>query len=149
MGNFEHLFVLGLVIIALLDRFLIRRKSVQLNSIGMGVVKGGALAFPVSLSVRSCWVSDAQVEYWLKDLKNPTVVIAGKTRTVDTSIRGVREEYLLINSRYLEPARWDLRVRITNGNCRLNPFYRIFPMHEVMEKQYTITTDEGGRWNVQ
>ncbi|HBT4785583.1 TPA: lysis protein [Klebsiella variicola subsp. variicola] len=149
MANFEHFFVLLMVLIALADRFILRRKSVQLQSIGMGVMKGEAVAFPVSLSIRRCWVSDAQVEYWLKDLKNPSVVIAGKTRTVDTAISGIREEYLLINSRYLEPARWDLRVRITNGNCRLNPFYRIFPMHEVMEKQYTITEVEGGRWNVE
>lgn len=149
MANFEHFFVLLMVLIALADRFILRRKSVQLQSIGMGVMKGEALAFPISLAIRRCWVTDAQVEYWLKDLKNPSVVIAGKTRTVDTAVSGVREEYLLINSRYLEPARWDLRVRITNGNCRLNPFYRIFPMHEVMEKQYTITAVEGGRWNVE
>lgn len=124
-----------------------RRKSVRITGIGDAVSKENALAFPVSLRVGHSWVSDAQIEYWLQDLKNPSVVISGKTRPVDSSKHGMREEYLLIDTRYLESAQWDLKVKLTNGNCRLNPFYRIFPIRDVFERQFTIKQDEKGGWN--
>ncbi|ECE4679749.1 lysis protein [Escherichia coli] len=148
MANFENYFILIMAAAALIDRFIFRRKSVFITAIGKAVVKESALAFPVSLSVKRSWISDAQIEYWLQDLKNPSVVISGKTRTIDTSKRGKREEYLLIDTRYLEPARWDLKVKLTNGNCRLNPFYRIFPINDVIVRHFTITNKGKGGWNV-
>lgn len=149
MTNIEHYFVLLMVAVAIFDRFVLRRKSVLLKGIGRAVSKTEALAFPIMLYVRHSWISDARIEYSLQDLNNPSVVISGKTRGIDAARRGIRQEFLLINSRYLEAGRWDLRVKISNGNCRLNPLYRIFPQSEMLEKQYTISAVEGGGWNVE
>ena len=107
MANFENYFILIMAAAALIDRFIFRRKSVFITAIGKAVVKESALAFPVSLSVKRSWISDAQIEYWLQDLKN-----------------------------------------LTNGNCRLNPFYRIFPINDVIVRQFTITNKGKGGWNV-
>ncbi|EKS6507024.1 lysis protein [Enterobacter cloacae] len=148
MGS-EHYFLIFMCGLALFDRFAIRRKSALIISIGAAAVKPYALAFPILLDIRRSWISDAHIEYSLQDLNNPMVVITGKTRPLDVTRRGSREEFLLINTRYLESGRWDLKVRIFNGNCRLNPLYRIFPLSHVMEKQYTINIDPEGRLNVE
>jgi hypothetical protein len=148
MAKIEHYFFVLMIIAALIDRFVFMRKSVKLKGVGHCVTKGTVLAFPVSLDIRCGWISDAQIEYWLQDLNDPSVVITGKSRTINTAITGLRQEYLLINSRYLDAGRWDLRVKITNGNCRINPLYRIFPIHEVMEKQYTVSVSASGGWDV-
>ncbi|EEX8327084.1 lysis protein [Escherichia coli] len=147
MGNFGNYFIFIMAFVAIIDRFIFRRKSVDILSIGDAVVKESAIAFPVSLRVKRSWVSNAQIEYWLQDLKNPSVVISGKTRPVDASKRGEREEYLLIDTKYLEPTKWDLKVTLTNGNCRLNPLYRIFPINDCIERQFTIEKREGD-WDV-
>ncbi|EIH4817230.1 lysis protein [Escherichia coli] len=147
MGNFENYFIFIMIVAGLIDRFIFRRKSVSIMSIGEAVIKKSAIAFPISLHVKRSWISDAQVEYWLQDLKNPSVVISGKARQVDASKRGEREEYLLIDTRYLESAQWDLKVRLINGNCRLNPLYRIFPINDVIERQFSIEKIDGG-WDV-
>ena len=48
--------------VAIIDRFIFRRKSVEILSIGDAVVKESAIAFPVSLRVKRSWVSNAQIE---------------------------------------------------------------------------------------
>lgn len=148
MAN-EHIFLILMFGLALFDRFVIRRKSALIQSIGAAVVKPYALAFPILLDIRRGWISDAHIDYCLQDLNNPMVVISGKTRALDVSRRGTREEFLLINTRYLESGRWDLKVRIFNGNCRLNPLYRIFPLSHVMERQYTIDINAEGVLHVE
>lgn len=149
MNNFEHYLLILMVVLTAFDRVMLRRKNVVLHRIGAAHLKPEALAFPITLDVRRGWLSDARVEYSLQDLKNPSVVIAGKTRAIDTSRKGRREEFLLINSRYIESGLWDLRVRVINGNCRLNPLYRIFPLVDFMEKQYRITSNGEGGWHVE
>lgn len=150
MANVEQYFIIYLmVLIALVDRYGFRRTSVVLEGIGKGVVKGSAIAFPVSLNIRHHWFSNAQVEYWLQDQKNPTFVIAGRKRTVAIGKCGRKEEYLLIDTKYLEEGEWDLKVKITNGNCRLNPLYRISPIYAMAEKTYTITVNGQEGWHVE
>lgn len=91
MGNFGNYFIFIMAFVAIIDRFIFRRKSVEILSIGDAVVKESAIAFPVSLRVKRSWVSNAQIEYWLQDLKNPSVVISGK-RDQLTPQNAVREK---------------------------------------------------------
>ena len=87
-------------------------------------------------------------QYSLRDSKNPTAVITGKTRPLDLSVKGMNEEYLLIDQRYLEAGTWLLSVRVTHGNSRMNPLYRIFPVQESITRSYGVTKDEQGVFSV-
>ncbi|EDF7748414.1 lysis protein, partial [Salmonella enterica subsp. enterica serovar Derby] len=52
MGNFGNYFIFIMAFVAIIDRFIFRRKSVEILSIGDAVVKESAIAFPVSLRVK-------------------------------------------------------------------------------------------------
>lgn len=144
----KHLAFALLIAVVVIDRYLVKRVSVKLTGIGGAVVKGNALAFPIKVKVQRRGIGDAQVDYSLRDLRNPSVVITGKSRFIDSSLPGAREEYLLINTRYLEPADWELVVRVTNSNCRLNPLYRIFPLQKTVIKRYALGLTSEGGWHV-
>ncbi|STL59082.1 Uncharacterised protein [Escherichia coli] len=82
MGNFGNYFIFIMAFVAIIDRFIFRRKSVEILSIGDAVVKESAIAFPVSLRVKRSWVSNAQIEYWLH---RPEKSICGYFRENATS----------------------------------------------------------------
>lgn len=91
MGNFGNYFIFIMAFVAIIDRFIFCRKSVEILSIGDAVVKESAIAFPVSLRVKRSWVSNAQIEYWLQDLKIHLWLFQGK-RDQLTPQNAVREK---------------------------------------------------------
>lgn len=148
MMELKHLAFVALIATLLIDRLLLKRVSVKLLGIGNAVLKENALAFPMRISTHRSGIGEARVDYFFRDLRNPSVVISGKSRSIDCRERGVREEYLLINNRYLDPAQWELVVRVTNSNCRLNPLYRIFPLVATQTKRYSLTKADDGSLHV-
>lgn len=150
MIDLQNLFIGAMVAAALGDRFIFTRKKVSLVSCGTATVRDHAIAFPVRFNI-SCAgkLTGASVEYWLRDSNNPTVVISGKQRTLDLSKKGVSDEFLLIDTRHLATAEWVLTVRVTHGNSRLNPLYRIFPLQETITQKYQIVKTEKGEFNVE
>lgn len=146
--DLKHFGFVALVLILLIDRYVIRRVSVRLLGIGDAIVKGPALAFPMKISTHRRGIGEARVDYFFRDLRNPSVVISGKSRTIDCRHRGTREEYLLVNTRYVDPAEWELVVKVTNSNCRLNPLYRIFPITSSQTRRYKLTKSTAGSLHV-
>lgn len=149
MMNIQEYCFYGMAALAVIDRFIFKRKKINLVECGDAVVRGGnTLAFPVRFNVTCSRLTGAMIEYDLRDSKNPTLVIAGKTRTLDLSAKGGNQEYLLIDQRYLEAGTWLLSVRITHGNSRSNPLYRIFPLQESLTRNYHVKKDEQGVFSV-
>lgn len=146
--DIQNYFLAGMFIAAAFDRFILKRKQVVLKGAGEGVAKGCAVAFPVSFQVNCLKLKGAQIEYWLRDSNNPTAVITGKTRPLDYAPKGLNQEYLLIDTRYLTEGTWMLTIRITHGNSRTNPLYRIFPLQETVSRIYGIAKSEEGVFRV-
>jgi hypothetical protein len=146
--DLKHIAFMVLIVILFIDRYVLKRVSVRLLGIGSAVLKENAVAFPMKISTHRGGIGDARVDYFFRDLRNPSVVISGKSRTIDCSNRGTREEYLLISTRYLDPAEWELVVRVTNSNCRLNPLYRIFPLIASQTRRYALTKTSEGELHV-
>ncbi|KMJ46716.1 hypothetical protein AB204_02585 [Xenorhabdus khoisanae] len=124
--------------VAVIDRIFFQRKQVIILNIGDSTDRGRAMAFPVMFKNKVHPLKGALIEYWLRDTNNPTTVINGKARTLDISKKGVNEEYLLIDKKYLTSGAWELHVRVTHGNCRWNPLYRLFPVQSHRQKSYSI-----------
>lgn len=150
MIDYQNLFITAMAAAMVVDRCAFARKKVSLLGCGAATVRGNALAFPVRLSIACVGkLAGAKIEYWLRDSNDPTVVISGKQRTLDLSPKGVSEEFLLIDTRYLEPGEWSLTVRVTHGNSRLNPLYRIFPLQDTVTKTYQLSKSEQGEYCVE
>lgn len=150
MIDIQNLFIAAMATAMVVDRSVFARKKVELMGCGEAVVRDNALAFPIKFDIACAGkLTGAKVEYWLRDSNNPTVVISGKQRTLDLSPKGISEEFLLIDNRYLESGAWELTVRLTHGNSRLNPLYRIFPLQNTVTKKYQLTKSEQGEFNVQ
>ncbi|MDC9615444.1 lysis protein [Xenorhabdus khoisanae] len=124
--------------VAVIDRIFFQRKQVIILNIGDSIDRGRAIAFPVMFKNKVHPLKGALIEYWLRDTNNPTTVINGKARTLDISKKGVNEEYLLVDKKYLTSGAWELHVRVTHGNCRWNPLYRLFPVQSHRQKSCSI-----------
>ncbi|MDU4129515.1 MULTISPECIES: lysis protein [Pantoea] len=150
MIDYQNLFITAMAAAMVVDRCALARKKVSLLGCGVATVRGNALAFPVRLNIACVGkLAGAKIEYWLRDSNDPTVVISGKQRTLDLSPKGVSEEFLLIDTRYLEPGEWSLTVRVTHGNSRLNPLYRIFPLQDTVTRTYQLSQSEQGEYRVE
>ncbi|MBD2780808.1 lysis protein [Xenorhabdus sp. 42] len=124
--------------LAVIDRIFLQRKQVIILNIGNSIDRGRAIAFPVMFENKVNRLKGALIEYWLRDTNNPTTVINGKARTLDISKKGMNEEYLLVDKKYLTSGAWELHVRVTHGNCRWNPLYRLFPVQSHRQKSCSI-----------
>jgi len=150
MIDYQNLFITAMAAAMVVDRCAFARKKVSLLGCGVATVRGNALALPVRLSIACAGkLAGAKIEYWLRDSNDPTVVISGKQRTLDLSPKGVSEEFLLIDTRYLEPGEWSLTVRVTHGNSRLNPLYRIFPLQDTVTRTYQLSKSDEGDYRVE
>lgn len=144
MSTYQDAVIGGLVVIALADRFLLRRRKVRIREIGdPTIISGKAIAFPISIEAKKGKITGTQVEYWLRSKADPTIVISGKRRTMEFALKGNSREFLLIDNRYVESGEWLLTVRIVHGNSRVNPLYRVFPLHETLSRKFKITKDRG------
>jgi hypothetical protein len=115
------------ILLALMDRFIMRRGRCQLLSVSGGGFKDGFYRVGISFNAYPPLMF-SQVSYTLRDANHPTTVITGKTRTLEFSRRGLNSEFLLVKSELLTPGDWIVDVKIESIGCRINPFYKICPI---------------------
>lgn len=144
MVSYEQTAILGIAAACFVDRFILGRRKIDLISIGEPkAAMDNAIAFPVCLKAKRNSVTGAQIEYWLRDKRDPTTVISGKARTLEFTEKGESRENLLIDTRYLDASIWSLTVRITHGNSRINPLYRLFPIRKILNREFIIYKRDG------
>lgn len=136
---------LGVVIAAALaDRFGWKRKQAVISDIGDEEYRDddNVIRFPVGFKTTRTNIKGAQVEYCLRDKNDPSTVITGKTRSLFFSKKGVTREYLFFSRKYLKAGDWVLQVRMTHGDCRVNPLYRLFPIQTTQEKNFYLPEEK-------
>lgn len=140
MGDFSMYLIWSVVavLLALMDRFIIRRGRCELIEITDGGYKDGFFRVGISFHAFPPLIF-SQVSYTLRDVDHPTTVIAGKARTLEFSRRGVNSEFLLVKSELLSEGQWIADVKIESIGCRINPFYKIHPITSHMQREIHIT----------
>ncbi len=132
------IFATGAVVAAMIDRLLIERKSIELVELGSPTLRDEFIDFPMKYISLSKKLRGAQVEYWLFNNNDPSHIFSGRHRTLDLANPGVNSEYLSFKREYMVDGCLTLAVRITHGDCRWNPLYRLFPLQSTVKKQITI-----------
>lgn len=123
-----------LIVLALVDRFVLRRGRVCIQSLARQPPYMDKYCFSVRFHARGLLMY-SQIEYHLRSKKDPTMVIVGKTRTLAFAKAGNNHETLLFDKSYVQSGEWELCVSVTNQGSRINPFYMIFP------QTHMITTE--------
>lgn len=121
----------------IVDRCLLKRRKVEISNINRDENDGSYVRFVLNFKI-SNKLHNAKVKYTLRDLKNPSTVIAGKTRTLEFSSIGDNSEYLLFNKKLIKPGDWVLDVKIESSGSRLNPLYKLFPIITTIRKGFYI-----------
>lgn len=136
------LFVAGAAAVAVFDRMVLTREKIDVLELGHPVVRDGFLDFPIKY-INSCRkLKGACVEYWLYNDEDPAHVLSGKMRTLDLAHIGLNSEYLSFKREYLIPGDWTFAVRVTHGDCRWNPLYRLFPVQTKTHTHLKITGEQ-------
>lgn len=133
------IFATGAVLLAVADRLIVERKAIDCMELGEPSLREGFIDFPMKYVNRRRKLRGARVEYWLFNTEDPTHVITGKHRTLDLANNGVNQEYLSFRREYLVDSSLVLAVRITHGDCRWNPLYRLFPLQTTVKKQFSLS----------
>ncbi|WP_413113360.1 hypothetical protein [Thaumasiovibrio sp. DFM-14] len=129
----------GVLVLALADRFILRRGAVKLikaeRSTGIKGYRRFALSF--QKTKRTCL---SEMNYVLRDKQDPSTVIAGKPRSLESAETGiVVREYLLFSDKLpMAKGPWVLDVRVETTGSRINPFYKIFPLISVIREDIQI-----------
>lgn len=143
-----------LIIVALLmaDRFLVRRGRIELTDLsGAGFVtqtnpkrpQSKELFYRLHIAFRAFPpLIFSRVTYTIRDLNCPTTVVSGKSRTLDFSLHGHNQEFLLIRADLLATGAWVADVRVESLGCRINPLYKIFPLASHMRTEVMIALPE-------
>lgn len=124
----------GALVAAIVDRVVLARKKIVVLDLGEPVERGEFIDVPFRYVNHCPNLRGAWVEYWLKDENNPALVLSGKHRTLDLSPVGLNAEFLSFRKEYVTEGEWTLYVRVTHGDCRWNPFYRLFPLQSTVKK---------------
>lgn len=149
MGDWSIIsWTLIIVVLLMADRFLVRRGRIELTELsGAGFVEQAnpkrpqakELFYRLHIAFRAYPpLIFSRVTYTIRDLNCPTTVVNGKSRTLDFSMRGHNQEYLLIRTDLLATGAWVADVRVESLGCRINPLYKIFPLASHMRKEVMI-----------
>ncbi|CAH0543094.1 hypothetical protein [Vibrio marisflavi] len=133
---------LAVVVVALFDRFVLRRNAVKIVNISK--MKDSELV-RFSLGFKSSQaITSGTVTYSLRNKKRP-VAIVSKSRPLDFSKSGLNLEYLTFSREKLEKeagehleGTWVLDVKIERSCSRLNPLYKIFPTVARHQEEFHI-----------
>ena len=136
----------GAALAAIVDRVVVQREKIDVLDLGDPEYRGEFVDFPFRYFNRTDRLKGARVEYWLFNEENPAHIVSGKHRTLDLSPIGLNAEYLSFKTEYATPGYWTLAVRITHGDCRWNPLYRLFPLQSTVKKHITL---QGGTPNAE
>lgn len=133
-----------LVVLALADRFIVRRQGLVFERIG-GVTHDkvrGAYVFECTFRNKSIIkLRGAKVSYYIFDDSDPSNILSGKEISLNSLKKGEQNVNLLISDKYVVPGRWDIVAEMTYGNCIWNPLYRLFPYRTTLKKQHKLSKD--------
>lgn len=136
--------VAALCFVAVIDRFVFRRKALMGLSLGELEFTNNAARVPFSFQPSKKRFKGACLSYDFRDASHPTTVIPGRNRPLERGTRGINSEYLYIAREKIHSAgEWVMTVRIVHGDSLWNPLYRIFPMEYVQTRTYRIDSLEG------
>lgn len=133
----EYIFALFLIALAAIDRFYFKRRSIDLQNVYHAGTDESSLKFALGFSISQKLKSSSLV-YTLRDVKNPSTVIAGKPRTLDFSAIGASEEYLIFPKHLVKDGKWRLDVKAVSTGSSINPLYKIFPITSVMSREFDV-----------
>ena len=85
-----------------------------------------------------CNLKHYRIEYYLQNTDDPKVVIAGKSRSMSTSVKGKNRETLLLNEKLIKPGKWQLVVEVKQDRHPVNPFYSLFPVNNKITKEFIL-----------
>ena len=131
-------FATAALIAAIADRLVLQRHKLEMIGIGVAEQKKGVLRIPLQYINRAKRLKGARVEFWLRDSDHPTTIIPGEHRTLDLAVHGLNNEFLTFKPGEVRPGRWQLHVRVTHGDCRWNPLYRLFPLQTILRESVFI-----------
>lgn len=135
-------FATSAIIAAIADRVVLQRNKLDEFSIKQPVHQNGLICFPMKYRNHLRHLKGAHVEYWLRNDDCPTTVITGRHRTLDLARMGENEEYLSFSETDVSPGIWSIHIRVTHGDCRWNPLYRLFPLQTTIRQQVIIRYGE-------
>lgn len=133
-----------LIAVALADRYVWKRKQAVICDIGEEGYDDtdNVIRFPVSFKTTRSNIKGARMEYCLRDKNDPSTVITGKSRSLFFNTKGITREYVFFSRKYLKAGDWVLQVRMTHGDCRINPLYRLFPIQTMQEKTFILPAEK-------
>ncbi|MGX9459428.1 hypothetical protein ACWU37_21090 (plasmid) [Photobacterium damselae subsp. damselae] len=124
----------GIAVSAALDRFVLKRRMVTINSIHRASNDDQYVRFVIDFDVKQK-LRTATITYTLRDKEHPATVIAGKTRTLEFSNVGNNSEYLLFNKKLINNGDWLLDVKVESSGSRINPLYKLFPIVSTVNRK--------------
>jgi hypothetical protein len=129
---------IALLLVAVIDRYLIRKGTVQLVSIKPGPYRDEFARFELEFNSNQRFIK-SELTYTVRDKEHPTTVIQGKSGTLDFSKKGLNREFLLIDKKLLCSGPWIVDVKVTTTGSRLNPLHKIFPIETHIKQEVEIT----------
>lgn len=133
----EIISIVAVCTIAALDRFYLKRRCVDINSIYQAQSDDLTHRFVIGFSINEKLLSSS-ITYTLRDKNNPKTVVSGKPRTLEFSPTGANEEYLLFPRHLIKSGKWILDVKVTSFGSRINPFYKLFPITKTESREFQI-----------
>ena len=130
----DMVFLLFVVLALAFDRWVLKRGTVKASGIEFYDTNNGYHRFELKFNAKLP-LKFTQIQYELRDCNQPTLVLTGKTRTLDFSNEGENSELLLIESKlFNQDTDWNAHIKITSAGSRLNPFYKIFPAVSIIDR---------------
>lgn len=133
--------VSAIVVAAIMDRFCLQRSALKNLRLGTLEYVSQAIRVPFYFEPSRKRLKGASVSYLFRDANNPTTVIDGRSRPLETSLRGENSQYLYVAQKKIHSAGvWIMTVHVTHGDSLWNPLYRIFPMKYEYSREFNIET---------
>lgn len=126
------------LLIALADRYIIRRGCVKLLDVKKGESNKDYARFELSFKSSQRFIR-SELTYTVRDKEEPTTVVHGKNGALDFSHKGLNREYLLVDKKLLHSGTWVVDVKVTTTGSRINPLHKIFPIETHIKKEVEIT----------
>ncbi|CAB5615183.1 lysis protein [Salmonella enterica] len=132
--------IVGAVVLAIADRFLLKRSDISDIHLGDAEYRNGFVRVPITYRSHFPFLRGATIRYWLSDARKPTTVIEGEQRNLAYAEQGENCEWLFIPTAYMEDGGrlWLFTANVTHGDSFINPLYRIFPISKQVRRSYYL-----------
>ena len=126
-----------IMLIAILDRYVIRNGSVKLLEVKAAQPTAEYARFELAYKSTQRFIK-SELVYTVRNKEDPTTVIHGKTGSLDFSHKGLNREFLLIDKKLLNEGEWVVNVKVTTTGSRINPLHKIFPIETKIQREVDL-----------